>query len=1025
MFRARAARASSKSTRIQKKSTWISRKSVVIAFFSAHDRSTWNPCMTHVESLYDPRGIPVRSTRITNPRGFPRGYPCNYFQLGVYGSIAIRRSNTNNGGVGLYIRNTIKWREIRKSAINHMNETEYIIVELRSLNEDRILVASAYRRPKGRCLADFLEVLSTVSQSYSDVIIMGDLNSDLSATDVSEEGRDLEKLLEKNSYYPVPFGPTHHQARLRTDPVTGQRTLRESHTWIDVICVSLLEQILSHQKSREPFIHGPDYITIDYTFCTAAARDMVTAPRDFRRCDAALHRADVGRALDDAVLASGRDVTPLQWNFYSVTTTASDRHAPMSVRAVRGLSRSWCAGRGANALLRDVPEELLQGLRVEANATINLDRRNASGTGLSDRRLARQRRRRRWWRGGQVEGGCGDGSGSGQTNWCDASRRWSSARRRNGGRSDRCGPPRWWSRRWDAGVAGRGRWAGVGAGRGRGRVTAGRWILDAGRGEPSRVPDDSRLLLLQEHFGSSQSGSVETVDALSNSFPFRELTESIKRRVSTERFTERDLDTCTHVYKIINVKKGSMVRPFTGPHRVIHRDPSRKHFDIDLNGEQVKVSTEHLKSAFTTLNDLPGFENWSPLQPLDDGSNDVELNGENFVVGDGMDLIQLDERSIERVPLGEQGRGRGVPGNPENSALWREEVSQHLSEHISIKDLSVPRDPSSNDNRKVGTPSNHEGSDSRQDSGTHSAPEERENRDRISKPVNNRPNDNSNNLNHDGLPNFIALPPSILDNQRGEVVVDEGRSTINGEPSRVPDDSRLLLLQEHFGSSQSGSVETVDALNRLPGRIELFIEIRQGHFDIDLNGEQVKVSTEHLKSAFTTLNDLPGFENWSPLQPLDDGSNDVELNGENFVVGDGMDLIQLDERSIERVPLGEQGRGRGVPGNPENSALWREEVSQHLSEHISIKDLSVPRDPSSNDNRKVGTPSNHEGSDSRQDSGTHSAPEERENRDRISKPVNNRPNDNSNNLNHDGLPNFIALPPSILDNQRGEVVVDE
>ncbi|CAB0031080.1 unnamed protein product [Trichogramma brassicae] len=50
----------------------------------AHDRSTWNPCMTHVESLYEPRGIPVRSTRIANPRGFPRGYPCNYFQLGIF-----------------------------------------------------------------------------------------------------------------------------------------------------------------------------------------------------------------------------------------------------------------------------------------------------------------------------------------------------------------------------------------------------------------------------------------------------------------------------------------------------------------------------------------------------------------------------------------------------------------------------------------------------------------------------------------------------------------------------------------------------------------------------------------------------------------------------------------------------------------------------------------------------------------------------------------------------------------------------
>uniref|UniRef100_A0ABD2WW52 Secreted protein n=1 Tax=Trichogramma kaykai TaxID=54128 RepID=A0ABD2WW52_9HYME len=44
-----------------------------------HDRSTRNPCMIHVESLYDPRGIPVRSTWITDHRGFPRRYPCNFF----------------------------------------------------------------------------------------------------------------------------------------------------------------------------------------------------------------------------------------------------------------------------------------------------------------------------------------------------------------------------------------------------------------------------------------------------------------------------------------------------------------------------------------------------------------------------------------------------------------------------------------------------------------------------------------------------------------------------------------------------------------------------------------------------------------------------------------------------------------------------------------------------------------------------------------------------------------------------------
>ncbi|CAB0042273.1 unnamed protein product [Trichogramma brassicae] len=73
-------RTSLKSTRIEKKSTWISGKSAVIAFFSDHDRSTW----------------------ITNPRGFPRGYPCNYFQLGTNASVRIptRGSKPNIASYG-------------------------------------------------------------------------------------------------------------------------------------------------------------------------------------------------------------------------------------------------------------------------------------------------------------------------------------------------------------------------------------------------------------------------------------------------------------------------------------------------------------------------------------------------------------------------------------------------------------------------------------------------------------------------------------------------------------------------------------------------------------------------------------------------------------------------------------------------------------------------------------------------------------------------------------------------------------
>ncbi|CAB0041136.1 unnamed protein product, partial [Trichogramma brassicae] len=52
-------RTSLKFTRIEKKSTWISSKPTAIAYFLNYDRSTRNPCIIHVESLYDLRGIPL------------------------------------------------------------------------------------------------------------------------------------------------------------------------------------------------------------------------------------------------------------------------------------------------------------------------------------------------------------------------------------------------------------------------------------------------------------------------------------------------------------------------------------------------------------------------------------------------------------------------------------------------------------------------------------------------------------------------------------------------------------------------------------------------------------------------------------------------------------------------------------------------------------------------------------------------------------------------------------------------------
>ena len=45
-----------------------------------------------------------------------------------------------------------------------------------------------------------------------------------------------------------------------------------------------------------------------------------------------------------------------------------------------------------------------------------------------------------------------------------------------------------------------------------------------------------------------------------------------------------DLNTCTHVLKLIRAVKPPLVRPYTGPQKVLERHPSDKYFKIEVHG---------------------------------------------------------------------------------------------------------------------------------------------------------------------------------------------------------------------------------------------------------------------------------------------------------------------------------------------------------------------------------------------------------------------------------------------------------
>ncbi|XP_023319350.1 uncharacterized protein LOC111694660 [Trichogramma pretiosum] len=73
--------------------------------------------------------------------------------------------------------------------------------------------------------------------------------------------------------------------------------------------------------------------------------------------------------------------------------------------------------------------------------------------------------------------------------------------------------------------------------------------------------------------------------------------DSLKHKDTSRPFYYADLDACSHVFKIIKCGKRSLERPYTGPHRVISRDPSKKHIEIQVDNRIVRVSVDQLKPA--------------------------------------------------------------------------------------------------------------------------------------------------------------------------------------------------------------------------------------------------------------------------------------------------------------------------------------------------------------------------------------------------------------------------------------------
>lgn len=242
------------------------------------------------------------------------------------------RSYMQGGGVIVYFRNCFKAKLLAKSDIKTINETEFIILELLSDTNQRFLVAAVYRRPKGLVLNSFFSILFKFQHLNSNVIVLGDLNSDLLCNPDAQHyyyTRSLKKLINDYGFHNVPFGASHHHT---------------AHgTWLDVILVDDRDKLQHVEKSQTPFINNHDYQIIDYKSSGISKIKKIIRARDFCGFDSELFKVKLHAQLALSTFSSNINIDPnsLLDTLTTHATTLLDTYAPLTNRKIRAENAPW------------------------------------------------------------------------------------------------------------------------------------------------------------------------------------------------------------------------------------------------------------------------------------------------------------------------------------------------------------------------------------------------------------------------------------------------------------------------------------------------------------------------------------------------------------------------------------------------------------------------------------------------------------------------------------------------------------
>ena len=235
------------------------------------------------------------------------------------------RKNGKGGGVGIYLRNSLKWNRRQDLENEHV---ENIWIEINIPKSSNILLGVYYRPPNtSKFLSkDFDNILNETLQSATDekkeIILMGDLNVNyLSKTD----NKNIKELLSLYGLTQLINVPT--------------RTTQDSSSLIDIIAANNESSIVS--TNVFPLSIGDhDMIGCVRKINNGKFKPKVITSRNYKNYNPDEMIKDFEK-VDWNVIYGIQDVNTALTFFNSIVKQIFDKHAPVTVKRARGKPCRW------------------------------------------------------------------------------------------------------------------------------------------------------------------------------------------------------------------------------------------------------------------------------------------------------------------------------------------------------------------------------------------------------------------------------------------------------------------------------------------------------------------------------------------------------------------------------------------------------------------------------------------------------------------------------------------------------------